>query len=335
MVSDLRVSDIRPDELMRRKRRHLEADQQWLRDRRDQFVEVACVACGADDLEPAWEKLGFMYVRCRDCATVLMNPRPSEEILHRFYERSENYAFWNEHIFPASEDTRRERIFKPRVERTLELCRRLGVSRGTLLEAGAGFGTFCAEIAERGEFEHVIALEPTPGLAQTCRDRGLQTIEAPIERHGLDDGSVDVVAAFEVAEHLFDPAAFVAAARRLLRPGGLILLSVPNILGFDTLVLGREANAVDHEHLNYFNPRSLGHLVARFEFDVEETLTPGRLDVDLVRRAVEEGKLELPAGGFLHHLIGDRQDAHEPFQDFLAANRLSSHLWVVARARPG
>ena len=332
-MSELRVDDIRPDALMKRKEGHLEADKQWLRDRRDGFVRVDCVACGGARLEPEFEKEGFSYERCADCATLLMNPRAPVEMLHEFYERSENYAFWNEHIFPASEDTRRERIFRPRVERLLGLCSSLGVSEGTMLEAGAGFGTFAALVAEMSAFERVIALEPTPSLAESCRGRGVETVEAPFESNGLAESSIDVIAAFEVLEHLFSPEEFVREAGRLLRPGGLVVISVPNIAGFDTLVLGKEANAIDHEHVNYFNPASLGALLERFGFEVAESLTPGRLDVDLVRRATEAGA-EADPGPFVRHLIEDRADAHEAFQDFLAANRLSSHLWVVGRAGP-
>jgi SAM-dependent methyltransferase len=333
--TELRVDDIRPDELMERKRRYLEADREWLYERRGQFVRVPCPACDAQDLEPAWTKHGFSYERCSDCATVLMNPRATRELLHEFYATSQNYQFWAEHIYPASEATRLERIVKPRVSRLLELCARFGVATGTLLEVGPGFGTFCAEVKRAGGFERVIALEPTPDLAERCRSLGLETVERPFEQHGLEPGSIDVMVAFEVMEHLFSPAEFVATAAEVLRPGGLLIVSVPSIHGFDTLVLGRDANAIDHQHVNYFNPTSLQRLLGRHDFAVEELLTPGRLDVDLVRRAHAAGLIDLEAQPFLRHLLLDRPEIHEAFQDFLAANRLSSHLWAVARCGSG
>jgi SAM-dependent methyltransferase/ribosomal protein S27E len=330
-VSSLRVEDIRPRELMERKRGALEADKRFLRERRERFVRVPCVACGREQLEPAWEKEGFAYERCPDCATVQTNPRPPLDVLHEFYAASENYAFWNEHIFPASEDARRERIFRPRVAQVLNLCRAHGVAGGALLEVGAGFGTFCEVVRESGAFERVVALEPSPDLAATIAGRGIEVVAAPFERHGLEAGSVDVVAAFEVIEHLFSPEAFVRTAAELLRPGGLAIVSCPNIHGFDTLALGRDANAVDHEHLNYFNPTSLALLFERCGFVVEEVLTPGRLDVELVRTAIAAGTLDPPP--LLRHLLCDRGDElAEPLQDFLAEHGLSSHLWVVARA---
>ncbi len=333
-MNDLRVGDIRPADLMERKRGHLEADKEFLRSRQDRFVRVNCPACDRAELDAAWEKEGFSYERCPDCATVLMNPRPALDLLHEFYDSSENYAFWNEHIFPASEDARRERIFEPRVERMLGLCRAHGVAAGTLLEVGAGFGTFCEVTRASGAFDRVIALEPSPDLAATCAERGLEVVAAPFEKHGLEAGSVDVIASFEVIEHLFSPAEFASTAAGLLRPGGLAIVSCPNIQGFDTLVLGRDANAVDHEHLNYFNPGSLTRLFERFGFTVEEVLTPGRLDVELVQSAIEAGTCE--PGPLLRHLLVDRaEELAGPLQDFIAEHGLSSHLWVVARTPGG
>jgi 2-polyprenyl-3-methyl-5-hydroxy-6-metoxy-1,4-benzoquinol methylase len=333
-MTDLSVEQIRPQELMERKLRHLQADEEFLRSRRDQFVRVPCVACGGSALEPAWEKIGFSYERCSDCGTVMTNPRPTEAILAEFYATSENYAFWNEHIFPASEDARRERIFKPRVDRMLELCDRSGVGRGALLEVGAGFGTFCQEVAARRAFERVMAVEPSADLAATIRGRDIEVVEAPFEQHALERASVDVVAAFEVIEHVFSPASFAAACAQVLRPGGLAIVSCPNIKGFDTLVLGRDADAVDHEHLNYFNPRSLALLFERHGFVVEEVLTPGRLDVDLVLGALGDGRVDPALRPLLEHLLIERGDElASRLQDFLADNGLSSHLWIVARAQ--
>ena len=63
-----------------------------------------------------------------------MSPRPTPELLETYYSTSENYAYWNAQIFPASEGARREKIFRPRAERMLEICRRHAVPGGTLLE---------------------------------------------------------------------------------------------------------------------------------------------------------------------------------------------------------
>ncbi len=333
MSDRLTEEDIRPAKLMADKTAALEADKQFLRDRRDAWVEVPCPACGSSESTPFGEKEGFAYRECPACGTIYTNPRPSNETLEEFYATSQNYAYWNEHIFPATEDARRDGLFRPRAARTLAYCERHGVARGTLLEVGSAFGTFCEAVRELDAFERIVALEMTSDLAETCRKRGFEVIEQPLERVE-GEAFADVVAAFEVIEHVFDPEVFVRGCRRLLRPGGLMIFSCPNGRGFDNAVLGTRSGTFDHEHLNYFCPSSLAGLLERCDMEVVEVETPGKLDVDLVGKAAERGDLDLDAHPFLRELYAGEDDtARAAFQTFLAENRLSGHLWIAALRR--
>lgn len=328
----LSEEEIRPAELMRAKAGCIERDRRFLLDRRDRFVRVSCPACGGYDLVPAFDKLAFSYERCADCETVLMNPRPSQELMHEFYQSSANYEFWNRHIFPATEDARRRNIFRPRAQRVREICVRERITGGVALEIGAGFGTFCEELRRLELFDRVVAVEPTPDLAGTCRAKGIETIEAPVEHCGMGDGCVDLIAAFEVIEHLFSPAEFLRSVVRLLKPGGLLVLSCPNVLGFDVRMLGTSSNTIDHEHVNYFHPGSLRHLLRASDLSVVEITTPGKLDADLVRKAALDGRLDISRQPFLKHvLIEEWGRLGASFQQFLAEQRMSSHMWAVAR----
>ena len=72
----------------------------------------------------------------------------------------------------------------------------------------------------------VVAVEPTPDLAKTCRAKGLEVIESRIEdAKGL--GVVDVIASFEVIEHLFDPSELAVF---MPEPDGLRLTEVEELL---------------------------------------------------------------------------------------------------------
>jgi 2-polyprenyl-3-methyl-5-hydroxy-6-metoxy-1,4-benzoquinol methylase len=328
----LTENEIRPDALKKDQARCIAADIASLLAHEDKFVDVPCPACDSGSYRPAFEKVGLRYIECSECSTIYVSPRPTPEVLQQFYASSENYAYWAKYIFPASESARREKIFRPRAERLAELCRRHGVDTDTMVEVGAGFGTFCEEISRLGLFRQLIAVEPTPDLAAVCRSRGLRVLEQPVEQVALEPGSADVIASFEVIEHLFAPSDFISACVTLLRPGGLLVLSCPNAGGFETTVLGSVSESFDHEHLNYFNPESLTQLLERHGLEVIETTTPGLLDAELVRSKVQSGDFDMSTQPFLRQvLVDDWERLGGPFQIFLSDNRLSSHMWAIAR----
>jgi 2-polyprenyl-3-methyl-5-hydroxy-6-metoxy-1,4-benzoquinol methylase len=329
----LRETEIRPDELMVAQQERFANDVQRLLQRRDEFVLVLCPACGADDTGASFEKYGLCFVTCRVCETMYINPRPSPAVLEHYYATSENYWYWNKYIFPASEGARREKIFRPRAERVAEICKKYDVRTNLLMEVGAGFGTFCEEVLRLKTFERVIAIEPTPDLSETCRKKGLEVIQKPIEQVRLNDGkAVDAIATFEVIEHLFSPRDFLRSCASVLQPGGLIIITCPNVKGFDVVVLQALSDTVDVEHLNYFHPDSLSNLLRDAGFEVLEVMTPGKLDAELVRKKALAGAFDLSGQPFLREVLLDRwEQVGAAFQQFLADNLLSSHMWLVAK----
>src|SRR6202008_1495158 len=106
-----------------------------------------------------------------------------------------------------------------------------------VLEAGCGEGYGADLIA--GEARRVIGLDYDESAVAHVRGR-YPRVE---RRHGnlaalpLPDGDVDVVVNFQVIEHLWDQGQFVAECRRVLRPGGVLLMSTPNRITFS---LGRD-----------------------------------------------------------------------------------------------
>jgi 2-polyprenyl-3-methyl-5-hydroxy-6-metoxy-1,4-benzoquinol methylase len=332
----LTEKEIRPPQLMERQRVAALTDVGRMLSRYGEFVRVNCPACDSPRSRPRFEKNSIAYVDCADCATFYVNPRPPSEVLDWFYRGSPNYAYWNDVVFPASEPARLQKIFKPRVDQVIGLCDKYSVPKRALLEVGAGFGTFCGEVKSRDVFARVVAVEPTPDLAATCRKRGLEVLETPIEHIQLaSEDRFDVVASFEVIEHLFAPRDFARHMVRVLRPGGLLILTCPNGEGFDVEVLGPASNTVDHEHLNYFSPSSLSRLLGAEGLEVLESFTPGKLDAELVRNKILAGEYDVGEQPFLKRVLVDQWEQHgQAFQQYLVSQGLSSNMWIVAR-KPG
>ncbi|MHC1630093.1 MAG: class I SAM-dependent methyltransferase [Methanoculleaceae archaeon] len=239
-----------------------------------------------------FEKDGFSFVTCAECETIFINPRPSFKLLAEFYATSKSIKHWNDKIFRASEDSRRSQIIAPRAKRVVELCRRYNAASGVLFDAGAGFGTFCEEVQKLGIFSKVIAVEPSHDLAETCRCKGLDVIEKPIE--DANSERVSVITGFELIEDLYWPKEFPLACGNALPIGGLLILTTPNIRGFDLVVLGKLSDNIGGpNHLNYFHPNSLGHLLQRCGFEIIEVMTPGMLDAEVVRKKILSGELDV------------------------------------------
>ncbi len=333
----LTENEIRPEALMAEQARLFAEDIARLMARRDEFITVPCPACEAIQFEPAFEKTGMSFVTCVQCETLYANPRPRTEHLADYYRHSKNYEYWSKHIFPASEAARREKIFKPRVALVLEICDRFQIPTDLLMEVGAGFGLFGEELRRVDRFRRIVAVEPTPYLAEDCRRRGLEVLEKPIERIQPQDvlksgESISVIASFEVIEHLFSPREFLTQCAELLTPGGALMLTCPNSKGFDVQMLGEKSSAVDVEHLNLFNPRSLAGLMEACGFEVIDTQTPGKLDAELVRKQMLNGGLNPDEHPFLKQVLLEQwEESGAAFQQFLINQRLSSNMLLVGR----
>ncbi|MFX1256292.1 MAG: class I SAM-dependent methyltransferase [Promethearchaeota archaeon] len=327
----MKEGDIRPENLMDEELNLRLEDIKNLLRNIDNFLEIDCPACNSEKYNKDFEKFGFTFVKCGQCETIFMNPRPSYLMLKDYYENAKHLKFWNTKIFPISEEIRRERIFIPRAKRVVELCKKYSLGKRILLDVGAGFGTFCEELEKFNFFEKIIAVEPSHELAETCRTKNIEVLEQPIEY--VKVSNIDVITNFELIEHLFNPKEFLLLCNKALSDNGLLILTTPNIKGFDLLVLGDKSDNIgDPNHLNMFHIDSLTFLLENCNFEVLEVLTPGKLDSSIVRNKILSGDYDISNNPFLKYLLIDRWDEiGNSFQEFLINNNLSSHLWIVAR----
>lgn len=330
---NLSEAQIRPLGLVKKQKKFLLHDIKRLQSKSNYFIFVNCPGCNSRKFKLIFSKNKFRYVECQKCKTFFMNPRPAPKILEWFYKESVNYKFWNDFIFPASENARREKIIIPRIDKLLDLMKKYNLNRNSLIEIGSGFGTFAYELSKRNLFKKIVCVEPTPSLASSCRKRNLEVIESPIEKVKLSKIDLfDIAVSFEVIEHLFSPSKFIGSINKLLKPKGAILIVCPNGQGFDVQVLGKASDTVDHEHLNYFNIESLSLLLIKSGFSILECSTPGRLDADIVRNKILSRKFSISQQSFLKKiLLEDWERLGENFQDFLIQNLLSSNMWILAR----
>jgi SAM-dependent methyltransferase len=222
----------------------------------------ACPACGqpaplTTTTVPHKQAIGGSPLRladCSRCGATFQPTAPTTEELARWYD-------YMAHI-PANVDT------------SPLLSRRLGRIVGAfddvrqtnrLLEVGCGGGLFVrAALAASWE---VWGTEISPSCAAMLRHLiGARLHEGTVEDTPFPPESFDGAALIEVLEHLADPAAYLTAIHRLVRPGGRIYLTTPNRRGSAGRTLGVRWRGFTDEHLNYFDPRTIAVLLERTGF---------------------------------------------------------------------
>ena len=148
-------------------------------------------------------------------------------------------------------------------ERLAERCRDRDV-----LEAGAGEGygaDLIANIARR-----VIGLDYDESSVAHIRARypRVEMLHGNLAELPLDDASVDVVVNFQVIEHLWDQGQFVAECLRVLRPGGVLLMSTPNRITFTP----DSDTPINPFHTRELNAAELTELLTEQGFNMEAML---------------------------------------------------------------
>ncbi|MEY7972246.1 class I SAM-dependent methyltransferase [Saccharomonospora xinjiangensis] len=166
----------------------------------------------------------FHMDECRSCGHVFQNPRLTSAAL-AYYCRDSYDGLGRDHYASMAEYSRSAQRARVR----LVTAHRRPTS---WLDVGARQGHLCREARRMLPGTRVTALDPSPEVLR-ARDRGWtdEADQRPLTRFAEDHpGEFDVVSLVHYAERTADPRAQFAAARRLLRPGGVVLIEQVNPL---------------------------------------------------------------------------------------------------------
>ena len=293
--------------------------------------KIHCPACASKESKKEFVKHGFEYVSCSCCQTLYLNPRPTIESFEAFYNNSISSSYWADVFFPAVAESRRKLIFKPRVNALLSLCRDKGINPKVVMDVGAGYGIFLEEFKKEMPDIHAIAIEPSKNLAEVCRIKGVEVVEAIAEKVIGYESTADLVVCFEVLEHIHNPFQFINVLSKFVAPGGHLMVSTLGVDGFDIQTLWKDSNSISPpHHINFFSIDGFRQLFERAGLIDINITTPGVLDVDIVRNACQKDPSILNGHRFIQKIISDDKLA-EDFQVFLINSKLSSHTWVLAK----
>lgn len=314
---DLSETDIKPSGEAQRFHELLEADVRARWGNASTLAEVECPACGSDGHRLAFERFGLPYAECTGCGTLYVRRRPTDAMIQDYYATAASARYWREEILAHTADARREKVVRPRAEWVADSIAELAPDAGVLLDLSTNGDFFREELA---------------ALAT-----GIEVRAAPMHAASLAGaGSVDVVTAFDVFDRAGDLSGLVDRIGRALKPGGILFLTAPAGSGFEIQVLwDASPTPIPPDKINLLTAKGFFARFAEPEWEIVEFSTPGILDVETVKRAVERDPgREWPR--FVSRLATESSTRTlADFVEFLQSNRLASFARLAIRKGGG
>lgn len=155
-------------------------------------------------------------VKCEKCGLIYQNPQIPEEVLNKIAYMADYYKYY---------EKREERQMQFYRNRFKSIFNKL--KGGKVLDIGCGTGCFLAVAKEHGL--HVYGVDVSPYAKQAVYEKhGINIYTEPIEKIGFKNNEFDFIHMSHVLEHCRDPVSLLVKIRRIIKPGGVLFIEVPN-----------------------------------------------------------------------------------------------------------
>ena len=170
-------------------------------------------------------------VSCHGCGLIYRNPRPPADAIKRAYERDHYGRDRLGKVFEAQRELYRPKArYLGRWLPTREEQRGTGTAPSPtctrVVEVGSFVGGFLAAGRQYGW--DMLGVDPGKEVDSFCREHELRVFQGTLAEAPIEPGSIDCVAIWNTFDQLPNPAPTLEAAGRVLRPGGVLALRVPN-----------------------------------------------------------------------------------------------------------
>ena len=250
-----------------------------------------CPVCGKTEFknflvvkDKSVSQESFVIVQCENCSFKFTNPRPDQESIGAYYE-SEDYI--------SHSDTNKGLINKAyqvvrsiAVKDKLELINKLS-PKGAILDYGCGTGYVLAACQKDGW--KVEGFEPNPTANKQAEERlGKYVEKVSLER--FEKASFEIITMWHVLEHVHTLNETFQELLALLKPGGVMLVAVPNADSLDAQKYGENWAAYDvPRHLYHFNQATMKRFLKKHKLVLEDT-RPMKYDAYYVSMLSEKYK---------------------------------------------
>jgi 2-polyprenyl-3-methyl-5-hydroxy-6-metoxy-1,4-benzoquinol methylase len=224
----------------------------------------------------------FRLVQCSDCSLHFINPRPGPDIIGRYY--GDEYP--SHHYEPRPLRWWQRMASDPRDSRASVFTRlMLHVHQsaawhviprreggGRIVDLGCGSGTLLDTMKMLGWDTY--GVEPDSRAAERARSKGHEIVSGSAGQAHFDPGTFDIVYMWHVLEHTHSPRETLEIVYRYLRPGGRLVMAVPNYASLQARLFGRYWCATEApRHLYQFDRRTVCRYLEQAGFAAPQVTT--------------------------------------------------------------
>lgn len=225
----------------------------------NQFLE--CLICDSRDIQPLERYKKDHLVKCAACEFVFSSRIPSEAELQAEY---------------ATTYTRSDEISLITLSRYPGILDHFETYRSTnnIIDVGAGNGHFLKAARERGW--NTYGTEFDERAVKICTDKGIHMHSGKLNPSNYEPEKFDIITSFEVIEHINNPKEELSNFYRILRPGGIVHLTTPNVGSISKAFLKEKWTIFNYpEHLCYYSPKTIKMIFKRLGFTKRYIHTTG------------------------------------------------------------
>ncbi len=216
-------------------------------------------------------KNGFTLYRCGQCGFLFVYPLPEDTLVIYTGDYFQGASGGHGYL----DYDRDKEPMRPAFEEYLKRLEQALGRKGRILDVGAATGFFL-DIARQKGWD-TAGVEPADFAAALGRKKGLDVRTGTLQDVEFPENSFDVVALWDVLEHLSDPRKAVSDVRRLLKPGGLFAFNTPDVDSLWAKSMGMNWHLiVPPEHIHLFGRRSAVRLLDTCGFDPLAVTTIGK-----------------------------------------------------------
>ncbi len=214
-------------------------------------------------------KEAFKIVKCAECHFTFTNPRPTEDSIYTYYQSTDYISHSNTSKGIINSLYQIARRFA--IKKKVKFIQAASPQGKAILDYGCGTGEFLNAMKQAGW--KVNGIEPSLKARQRAIQNYNCDVYAPSEIHNLPEKSFDVITLWHVLEHIHKLNKTIEDFKKLLVPGGVLIVAVPNSDAADALLYKEHWAAYDvPRHLYHFNFDSMKRFFSNHQMKIKKAL---------------------------------------------------------------